>query len=187
MAGHEGNLRQVSNWVISNAFRWSKNGRKSTFVFCLSAVWLRHSLRWLIYIIDSWWNQNYLVILPHQRTTTVSQETYPLYSIFELVEWEIFLILCRNPEWEQIKSNTIFSILAKDSHLFAQEYVYIHVHHVSLKYSRHPSGKSVRHYLFSFVSHLVPPSFANQSWNYFQLRAGIRLPLTFTVNSFFRY
>lgn len=39
--------------------------------------------------------------------------------------------MCRNPEWEQIKSNTIFSILAKDSHLFAQEYVYFHVHHVS--------------------------------------------------------
>ena len=43
------------------------------------------SLRWSIYIINSVDKPNFRVSLPHRRSTTVSSETNPLYSMIWLV------------------------------------------------------------------------------------------------------
>ena len=42
------------------------------------------SVRWSIYIINSVDKPNFRVSLPHRRSTTVSLETNPLYSLFTL-------------------------------------------------------------------------------------------------------
>ena len=45
---------------------------------------------------------------PQTNHHSFSRNLPPLFNIWTCCEWEIFLILCRNPEWEQIKSYTIF-------------------------------------------------------------------------------
>ena len=77
--------RNISFIVRANRRR--ANARKVSFSI---------SVRWLIYIINSVDKPNFRVSLPHRRSTTVSSETYPLYSFGTISVRLVFKSIFKN-------------------------------------------------------------------------------------------